>query len=119
MTMTTKPKTRTAVAARSTAPAPIFALIEKHRAAYEAYLQAIDHAEETKAALPAADRAKDEANAAEIKAAVALCSYPCKTLDDVRIKAEYVLTAPIFSDGLEPDQIEALLQSFISGGGEA
>jgi hypothetical protein len=60
----------------------------------------------------AAMRAKEEADDAEIEAAVALCVYPCKTIDEAAIKAKYLKSAPGFKDGLQPDHAEALLKSF-------
>jgi hypothetical protein len=57
-------------------------------------------------------RAKEEADDAEIEAAVALCVYPCKTIDEAAIKAKYLKSAPGFKDGLQPDHADALLKSF-------
>ena len=60
----------------------------------------------------AAKRDSEAASDAEIAAAMAICAYPCGTIEEARIRAEYLATAPIFSDGLQPDQVEALLLSF-------
>ncbi|MGX5805340.1 hypothetical protein ACWGS9_29500 [Bradyrhizobium sp. Arg314] len=57
-----------------------------------------------------------EASKGDIDALTALCAYRCKTLEECRIKAEYLLsvTGGRFSELLAHDS-EALLQSFLPG----
>ncbi len=56
----------------------------------------------------------DEASQGDIDALTAVCAYRCKTLEECRIKAEYLLTVTggRFSELLAHDS-EALLQSFV------
>jgi hypothetical protein len=63
--------------------------------------------------LAAANRATDEASAVEDEALLALCSYPCETITEARIKAEYLVAMPEFSDEFPDDNIAALLLSFL------
>lgn len=59
-----------------------------------------------------AERDWDRAEQAEHEAAIAVCAYPCRTLEEARLKAEYLAKSPGLSDGLQDEQREALLQSF-------
>jgi hypothetical protein len=49
---------------------------------------------------------------AEHEAAIAVCAYRCRTLEETRIKAKYLASAPGLKD-LWEDHVEALLESFI------
>ncbi len=55
-------------------------------------------------------------NEAECAAALALCSYRCKTMEEARIRAEYIAQTPIIREDGEGEYIEALLRSFIPDG---
>ena len=55
-------------------------------------------------------------NDAETEAATALCSYHCKTVEEARIRAEYILQTPLIRDAGEGEYLTALLQSFIPAG---
>jgi hypothetical protein len=48
---------------------------------------------------------------AEDRAALALCSYPCRSLEEARIKAAVILGSPIV-DGVDEELLTAFLQSF-------
>lgn len=62
--------------------------------------------------LAAAERNLDAAHEAERNAACAVLAHPCATMEEGRIKAEYIRTASSFTDSAFDDrQIEALLQS--------
>ncbi|WGJ13772.1 hypothetical protein QEV83_13915 [Methylocapsa sp. D3K7] len=63
--------------------------------------------------LAAASRVRDAVSNAEDEALTALCAYPCETIAEARIKAEYLVSMPTFSDGLPDHQVEALLLSFL------
>jgi hypothetical protein len=44
---------------------------------------------------------------------MAACTYRCNTLEEARLKAEYLANPPgLLSDELQPEQIEALLELF-------
>lgn len=62
--------------------------------------------------LAAAKRNYHATSDAERDAAIAICAYPCRTLEEARLKAEYLATAPGLNDELQPEHVEALLQSF-------
>ena len=49
---------------------------------------------------------------AEHEAAIAVCSYRCRTLEEAQIKAKYLASAPGLKD-MWDEHVEALLQSFI------
>jgi hypothetical protein len=55
-------------------------------------------------------------NDAETEAATALCSYQCKTIEEARIRAEYILQTPLIRDEGEGEYLTALLRSFIPAG---
>jgi hypothetical protein len=55
-------------------------------------------------------------NDAEHEAATALCSYQCKTIEEARIRAEYILQTPLILDEGEGEYLQALLRSFIPAG---
>jgi hypothetical protein len=63
--------------------------------------------------LAAASRAFESTNNAEEEALTALCAYPCETMAEARIKAEYLASTVAFSDGLEAEHTEALILSFL------
>jgi hypothetical protein len=63
--------------------------------------------------LAAAQRDLEATGDAEEKAAIAVCAYRCLTLEEARLKAAYLTTAPgLKSDGLQPEHVKALLASF-------
>ncbi len=85
-------------------------LIEDHRIAFDAHIEAIDHDNEindddSSARLDAASDAED-AMLTEV------CAYQCETLDEARIKAEYLLSMP---DDLQDRHFAFLLESFGRG----
>jgi hypothetical protein len=44
---------------------------------------------------------------------MALCSYPCRTIEEARIKAAYLQSAPSWRDKIgEENFVRALLRSF-------
>lgn len=99
-------------------------LIKDHRAAYRAFCKAIDREQEMEAAFEGrehediadayagAKRDLEATGEAEWEAAIAVCAYQCQTLEEARLKAAYLATAPGLKDGLQPEHIEALLASF-------
>jgi hypothetical protein len=60
--------------------------------------------------LAAASRVRDAASDAEDELLTALCAYPCETMAEARIKAEYLVST---SDELQSHHVDALLQSFL------
>ena len=64
--------------------------------------------------LAGAKRDLEATNNAERETAIAVCAYQCQMLEEARVKAAYLAEAPGLSDGLQPEHIEALLQSFRS-----
>ena len=61
--------------------------------------------------LVAANRKYAATDDAENDAAVAICAYPCRTIEEARLKADYLRTAPSLSDGLQSWHVEALIES--------
>ena len=68
--------------------------------------------------LLATKRRWEELRDAEESAALALCAYQCRTLDEARIKAAAILESPMMDD-LAGGHAEALLRSFVGGDVEA
>jgi hypothetical protein len=62
--------------------------------------------------LPASDQEWEAASDAEDEAFSAVCSYRCRTPDEARLKAEYLLTTSTVKDNWD-DEAKALLQSFV------
>ena len=62
--------------------------------------------------LAGAKRDLEATNNAERETAIALCAYRCQTLGEARVKAEYVAANLADIDGLQHDQVKALLGSF-------
>jgi hypothetical protein len=62
--------------------------------------------------LTAAKRELDNACDAERKALMALCSYHCNTLEEARIRAEYLHSAPSWTDMDDSPYSRALMTSF-------
>ena len=83
-------------------------LIEAHRIAYAAFIVEVERDEEAEKP----SRAYKVADMAEKKAAIAVCAYRCRTLEETRIKSEYLLKAPGLYDQWD-DKEKALLQSFL------
>jgi hypothetical protein len=85
-------------------------LIEAHGAAWRAFCEAIDRVES--AETPSTKQAWRVTDKAEKKAALAVCAYRCRTIEEARIKAEYLLGGLGLFD--QWDECEtALLQSFL------
>lgn len=61
--------------------------------------------------LAEAEREWDRTEDAEHEAAIAVCAYRCRALEEARIKAEYLATVPSLRD-LMNEHVNALLQSF-------
>jgi len=61
--------------------------------------------------LAAATRAYDEKDDAEHEAALKLCAYQCRTIEEAAMKAEYIASSAI-RDQMETDHAKALLGSF-------
>jgi hypothetical protein len=104
-------------AAFASASSDLARLIEDHRVAYRAFCNAIDREQKTEAAdfgLAGAKRDLKATSEAEEEATIAVCAYQCRALEEARLKAAYLAEAPGLSDGLQPEHIEALLQSFRS-----
>jgi len=67
---------------------------------------------ETRFGREAARRELSEADNAETEAALAVCSYRCRTSEEARLKAEYLLTTSLVKDSWD-DEAKALLESFL------
>jgi hypothetical protein len=83
-------------------------LIDDHRAAYDAFIVEVERNEDAKTP----SRAYWTTDRAERRALLAVCAYRCRTLEDAKVKAEYLLKAPSLK-GTMADRELALLQSFI------
>ncbi|MDR4307680.1 hypothetical protein IHQ68_13740 [Chelatococcus sambhunathii] len=70
-----------------------------------------DEAEREAFGLAPLERLVTAADDAEKAAALALCSYRCETIEEVRARAAYLRTAEILRDGLSDEQTEALIAS--------
>jgi hypothetical protein len=55
------------------------------------------------------------ASAAEEDAALALCAFPCRTIEEVRAKANYIAASPLLSNRMTEQQVELLVGSFADG----
>jgi hypothetical protein len=127
--MTTEPKTPVtpsrramigAIAALPVAGVPAFAgvastspllgLIDAHRAAYDAFVQAITDSE---ANAEATNRRRHEASEAEDDALTEIWGYSCETPEDARIKVEYLYSNPEFIREAQQYHVEALLDSLL------
>jgi hypothetical protein len=84
---------------------PLRGLIDAHRIAYDAFIEAIDDA--------ATYRRRHEASDAEDDALTAIWGYSCETPEDARIKVEYLLSKPDFVDEAQPHLVEALVLSLL------
>jgi hypothetical protein len=73
-------------------------------------MKAEEEARKEEFGLGPADRRCDDASAAEEEAALALCSYRPKTIEEARIKAEAILASAIADDF--PEEAKAVLRSF-------
>ena len=85
-------------------------LIAAYRAAYEAFIKAIDEYEDDPdhPIVSAASDAQDDA-------LFELCSYHCKSIEEAGTKAAYLLTtAEVAGDALQPEHLKALLESFVA-----
>jgi hypothetical protein len=54
----------------------------------------------------------EAADAAEADTLLAICSYRCRTVEEARQKAEYLLTTSLVK-GFWPDEAQAVLESFV------
>jgi hypothetical protein len=63
--------------------------------------------------LAAVERSWKEASEAEEAAARALCAYHCETLEEARIRAEYILATPLIREDGNGEYFEALVWSFL------
>ena len=93
------------------------ALISAHSVARQAFCDAIDVeqvAERTGEGVEAADALWQETNDAEIAAAIAMLSYPCRTIEEARIKAEYILSSALHGELNDSDLYMPLLRSFLA-----
>ncbi len=70
-----------------------------------------EEAQKEKFGLAAAEHAMSATNDADEKAFIAVCAYPCESLDEARIKAEYLASIPL--DMMGKEHLEALVQSFL------
>ena len=103
------------------APAPIFAAIEAHRVAWEAFNDAVDQtdgrADKEGREMNATERAQyKQDNDDEESAWEALLEHPCRSADAMRAKATYLLDCPR-TKGLswQETHVEALLTSLTGG----
>lgn len=55
------------------------------------------------------------ASTAEEDAARALCAFPCRTIEEVRAKANYIAASPLLSGRMTEQQVELLVGSFADG----
>jgi hypothetical protein len=78
-------------------------------------LFAEEAARREKFGLAEAERRWEETSEADSVAALALCSYQCQTLEEARIRAEYIMQASIIHED-EGEYFSALLRSFMPGG---
>lgn len=96
-------------------------LIEANRVARRVFCDAVDieqEAERTGLDVEAADLLWQEKNDAERASAIALLAYPCRTIEEARIKAEYILASPLKDEVHDWDLLEPFLRSF-TGAAEA
>jgi hypothetical protein len=109
--MSTKPKTRKAPAKPSTVASPLLGLIDTYRAAYDAFIEAINRLNEAENA--ATRRRWNKTCNAEDDALTAIWAHSCETPEDTQIKVEYLLSMPHFLDDAQKHHVEALLLSFL------
>jgi hypothetical protein len=89
---------------------PLHGLIDAHRTARDAFIQAIrDNEAETEAT----DRRWHEANDAEDDALTEIWGYSCETPENARIKVEYLRSNPEFIREAQQYHVEALLDSLL------
>jgi hypothetical protein len=101
---------------------PLVALIETNRAARQAFCEAVDieqEAERTGLNVEAADALWQEKNDAERASAIDLLSYSCRTIEEVRIKAEYILSSPLKDEIHDSDLLKPFLRSLTGATTEA
>jgi len=91
-----------AVAAPDAVSPELVRLIEAHRVAWDTFLKA---AEDT-------DNAQNAASDTEDDLALALCAYPCRTIEEARMKAAHLQKYPGLVELGDTRLIEALVQSF-------
>lgn len=68
---------------------------------------------ETRFGREAARRELNEADDDETDAALTVCSYRCRTSEEAKLKAEYLLTTSLVKDNWD-DEAKALLESFLA-----
>ena len=91
-------------------------LLDAKEAENEALMQSVFAEEDARMeafGLAAAKRDLEATNDAERDAVAALCAYRCRNLEEARVKAHYLATAPgLASDGLLEEDVMELLLSF-------
>jgi hypothetical protein len=106
-----------AAAAHGAGNSELINLIARHRAARQVFCDAVDveqEAERTGEGVEAANALWQETNDAEVAAALAMLAYPCQTIDEARVKAEYILASPLKSEISDWGLLEPFLRSFTS-----
>jgi hypothetical protein len=99
-------------------PSDLARLIDAHRAAHAAFNESCtrdDEADRNAPGYAAIERAWREANEADEAAFIAICAYVCRSADDGRTKAAYLLQVHELMNGFQPDHVEALLHSIAGG----
>ena len=95
---------------------PLMALIEANRAARQAFCDAIDieqEAERTGDGVEEADILWQDTNDAEKASAIALLAHPCRTIEEARAKASYILSSPLRAEIHDWSLLEPFLRSFV------
>jgi hypothetical protein len=107
------------VSASIAAPSTLQSLIAEQRRAFEGFeamcratdSMSPDYVSGDDPAFAATQAKYDDTDAAETAALTAVCAYPCKTMEEVRIKGEFL--AKHFSrNDISNEQFDALMRSF-------
>ncbi len=109
------------VASAGSASSTLQGLIDAHKVAHNVWRAAeirleelnarYDIARDYQSQFVAAEHATYVTNDADEEAFIAVCAYPCESLDEARIKAEYLASIPL--DMMGNEHLEALVQSFL------
>jgi hypothetical protein len=91
----------TAIAAPNAVSPELARLIEAHRVAWDAFLETAE----------ATDNAQNAASDVDALA-MAICAYPCRTIEEARMKAAHLQKYPGLVELGDTRLIEALVQSF-------
>ena len=92
---------------------PLLDLIDAHRTAFdtfEAVAGRLNEEDSARTVRAETHRKWHETCDSEDKALGALCGYSCKTIDEARTKAGYLIA---MQGDLRDDHVDALLQSFL------